>query len=175
MRNTIKLKIQIAIAVIIAIVSGVQAWVSVSQLREETTSTLNREIQNISQSTNRYISDWLAIRSDMMLANENIIAGTDNADREMLLTKRAGKFLSVYAGFSDGSIAYGDKSESWPSDYDPRTRPWYQDAMAKSGLIITEPYQDFDGSIVVSFAKAFNQGKKGVLAADLAVTDIIKD
>ncbi|EKO3807638.1 methyl-accepting chemotaxis protein [Vibrio harveyi] len=175
MRNTIKLKIQIAIAVIIAIVSGVQAWVSVNQLREETTSTLNREIQNISQSTNRYISDWLAIRSDMMLANENIIAGSDDADREMLLTKRAGKFLSVYAGFSDGSIAYGDKSESWPSDYDPRTRPWYQDAMAKSGLIITEPYQDFDGSIVVSFAKAFNQGKKGVLAADLAVTDIIKE
>ncbi len=49
MRNTIKLKIQIAIAVIIAIVSGVQAWVSVNQLHEETTSTLNREIQNISE------------------------------------------------------------------------------------------------------------------------------
>ncbi|MDW2172655.1 methyl-accepting chemotaxis protein, partial [Vibrio sp. 1567] len=89
--------------------------------------------------------------------------------------KRAGKFLSVYAGFSDGAIAYGDKSESWPSDYDPRTRPWYQDAMAQSGLIITEPYQDFDGSIVVSFAKAFNQNKQGVLAADLAVTDIISE
>lgn len=101
MRSTIKLKIQIAIAVIIAIVSGVQAWVSVNQLRTETTSTLNREIQNISQSTNHYISDWLTIRSDMMLANENIIAGSDDADREMLLTKRAGKFLSVYAGFSD--------------------------------------------------------------------------
>ncbi|MCV5662834.1 hypothetical protein OFN50_27765, partial [Escherichia coli] len=97
MRNTIKLKIQIAIAVIIAIVSGVQAWVSVNQLHEETTSTLNREIQNISESTNRYISDWLSIRSDMMLANEQIIAGSDDADRELLLTKRAGKFLSVYA------------------------------------------------------------------------------
>ncbi|HCH2369326.1 TPA: methyl-accepting chemotaxis protein [Vibrio parahaemolyticus] len=175
MRNTIKLKIQIAIAVIIAIVSGVQAWVSVNQLHEETTSTLNREIQNISESTNRYISDWLSIRSDMMLANEQIIAGSDDADRELLLTKRAGKFLSVYAGFFDGAIAYGDKSESWPSDYDPRTRPWYQDAMAQSGLIITEPYQDFDGSIVVSFAKAFNQNKQGVLAADLAVTDIINE
>ncbi|MGR5237409.1 methyl-accepting chemotaxis protein [Vibrio alfacsensis] len=175
MRNTIKLKIQIAIAIIIAIVSGVQAWVSVNQLREETTSTLNREIQNISQSTNRYISDWLAIRSEMMLANEDILASSDDADREMLLTKRAGKFLSVYAGFSDGSIAYGDKTESWPSDYDPRTRPWYQDAMANSGLIITEPYQDFDGSIVVSFAKAFNHGKQGVLAADLTVTDIINE
>ncbi|MGR5069834.1 methyl-accepting chemotaxis protein [Vibrio alfacsensis] len=173
MRNTIKLKIQIAIAIIIAIVSGVQAWVSISQLHEETSSTLNREIQNISYSTGHYISDWLAIRSDMMLASENRIANTDDADREMLLTKRAGKFLSVYAGFSDGTIIYGDKSESWPSNYDPRTRPWYQDAMSQSNLIITEPYQDFDGSVVVSFAKAFNQGKQGVLAADLTVTDII--
>lgn len=43
MRNTIKLKIQIAIAVIIAIVSGVQAWVSVNQLHEETTSTLTEK------------------------------------------------------------------------------------------------------------------------------------
>lgn len=42
-------------------------------------------------------------------------------------------------------------------------------------LIITEPYQDFDGSIVVSFAKAFNLNKQGVLAADLAVTDIINE
>ncbi|CAH1584836.1 methyl-accepting chemotaxis protein [Vibrio rotiferianus] len=175
MRSSIKLKIQIAIAVIIAIVSGVQAWVSVNQLRDETTSTLSREMENISASTNRYISDWLAIRSEMMLANEDVILDSTDADREMLLTKRAGQFLSVYAGFSDGSIAYGDKTESWPADYDPRTRPWYKDAMAKSGLIITEPYQDFDGSIVVSFAKAFNQSKQGVLAADLAVTDIIDE
>ncbi|MGD8111486.1 methyl-accepting chemotaxis protein [Vibrio sp. TRT 17S01] len=175
MRSTIKFKIQIAIAIIIAIVSGVQAWISVSQLKQETTSALSGEVSNVSQATTRYISDWLAIRSQMMLSNEDIILNADNADREMLLTKRSGQFLSVYAGFSDGSIAYGDKTEDWPADYDPRTRPWYQDAMEKPGLIITEPYQDFDGSIVVSFAKAFSGNKQGVLAADLPVTNIIKE
>ncbi|MCC2525499.1 methyl-accepting chemotaxis protein [Vibrio coralliilyticus] len=175
MRNTIKLKIQIAIAIIIAIVSGVQAWISVSQLKQETTSALNSEMTNVSHATSRYISDWLAIRSDMMLANETSILNSDNADREMLITKRAGGFLSVYAGFEDGSIAYGDKTEDWPANYDPRTRPWYKDAMATNGLIVTEPYQDFDGSIVVSFAKAFNGSKNGVLAADLTVTSIIEE
>ncbi|MFM2591117.1 methyl-accepting chemotaxis protein [Vibrio sp. TBV020] len=175
MRNTIKLKMQIAIAVVIAIVSGVQAWISVNQLQQETTSALNSEMANISHSTSRYISDWLAIRSDMMLANEKTIVESDDSDREMLITKRAGDFLSVYAGFSDGSIAYGDKTEDWPNDYDPRTRPWYQDAMKSNGLIITEPYQDFDGSIVVSFAKAFSGEKQGVLAADLTVTNIIDE
>lgn len=175
MRNTIKLKIQIAIAIIIAIVSGVQAWISVSQLKQETTSALNSEMANVSHATSRYISDWLSIRSDMMLANETSILNSDNADREMLITKQAGGFLSVYAGFDDGSIAYGDKTEDWPADYDPRTRPWYKDAMATNGLIVTEPYQDFDGSIVVSFAKAFSGSKNGVLAADLTVTNIIEE
>lgn len=175
MRNTIKLKIQIAIAIIIAIVSGVQAWISVSQLKQETTSALNSEMTNVSHATSRYISDWLSIRSDMMLANETSILNSDNADREMLITKRAGGFLSVYAGFEDGSIAYGDKTEDWPANYDPRTRPWYKDAMVTNGLIATEPYQDFDGSIVVSFAKAFSGSKNGVLAADLTVTSIIEE
>ncbi|WP_019274996.1 methyl-accepting chemotaxis protein [Vibrio coralliilyticus] len=175
MRNTIKLKIQIAIAIIIAIVSGVQAWISVSQLKQETTSALNSEMTNVSHATSRYISDWLSIRSDMMLANETSILNSDNVDREMLITKRAGGFLSVYAGFEDGSIAYGDKTEDWPANYDPRTRPWYKDAMATNGLIVTEPYQDFDGSIVVSFAKAFSGSKNGVLAADLTVTSIIEE
>lgn len=175
MKNTIKLKIQIAIAIIIAVVSGVQAWISVSQLRQETTSALNSEMENVSQATARYISDWLAIRSDMMLANEKVILDSSDADREMLVTKRAGGFLSVYAGFEDGSIAYGDKTEDWPANYDPRTRPWYQDAISTSELIITEPYQDFDGSIVISFAKAFTGSEQGVLAADLTVTNIIDE
>lgn len=173
MKNTIKLKMQVAIAVIIASVSAVQAWISISQLQQETEAKVSKQMQDIGLATSRYITDWLSTRSDMMLANEALIANQDNVDRELLLTKRAGHFLSVYAGFSDGSIAYGDKTEDWPADYDPRTRPWYKDAMSAGGLVLTEPYQDFDGSIVVSFAKAFQGRHQGVLAADLTVSHII--
>ncbi len=173
MRHTIKFKIQIAIAIIIAVVSGTQAWISVTQLTQETEVAINQEMKNVSVGTTNYIADWLSTRSDMMLANEPTISSNSNSDRELLITKQAGQFLSVYAGFSDGTIAYGDKTESWPTDYDPRTRPWYKDANTASDLIITEPYQDFDGSIVISFAKAFSGQKQGVLAADLTVTSII--
>ncbi|WP_070963486.1 methyl-accepting chemotaxis protein [Vibrio sonorensis] len=175
MRHTIKFKIQIAIAVIIAIVSGVQAYISVSQLKAETTAAITSEMENVGQATSRYISDWFGIRAEMMLANEKAILTANDPEREMLLTKNAGKFLSVYAGFEDGSIAYGDPTEDWPADYDPRTRPWYQDAINETNLVITEPYQDFDGSIVVSFAKSFSGSLKGVLAADLPVTDIVEE
>ncbi|MBF4301927.1 methyl-accepting chemotaxis protein, partial [Vibrio anguillarum] len=107
----IKFKIQVAIAIIIAIVSGVQAWISVSQLQQETTYAINSEMENTSLATHHYISDWLGIRSNMMLANEPFIANNNNADQALLVTKKSGDFLSVYAGFSDGSIAYGDKTE----------------------------------------------------------------
>ncbi|RWX53724.1 methyl-accepting chemotaxis protein [Photobacterium chitinilyticum] len=174
MKYTIKLKIQVAIAVIIASVSAVQAWISITQLKQETTTEVSNQMRDIGQATSRYIADWLDTRSDMMLANEPLIANQDNVDRELLLTKRSGQFLSVYAGFSDGSIAYGDKTEDWPADYDPRSRPWYQDAISAGELVLTEPYQDFDGSIVVSFAKAFQGQHQGVLAADLTVSHIIE-
>jgi methyl-accepting chemotaxis protein len=173
MRYTIKFKIQIAIATIIAAVSAVQAWISISQLKQETTTEISRQMTDAGEATNRYISNWLDTRSDMMLANESLIASENNIDRELLLTKRAGHFLSVYAGFSDGSIAYGDKSEDWPADYDPRTRPWYKDATTQNKLVLTDPYKDFDGSVVVSFAKAFRGQNSGVLAADLTVNHII--
>ncbi|OOF23832.1 methyl-accepting chemotaxis protein [Salinivibrio sp. IB872] len=172
-KPTIKLKIIVAIALIVALVSAVLATISVRQLQNETTSSITKQMQDVGDATAQFIDSWLSTRADMLLANESLIANQPNVDRELLVTKRAGHFLSVYAGFSDGRIAYGDKSEDWPADYDPRTRPWYKNANQSSKLIITEPYQDFDGSLVVSLAKSFNGRYQGVIAADVTVTDIV--
>ncbi|OOF19658.1 methyl-accepting chemotaxis protein, partial [Salinivibrio sp. IB574] len=172
-KPTIKLKIIVAIALIVALVSAVLATISVRQLQNETTSSITKQMQDVGDATAQFIDSWLSTRADMLLANESLIANQPNVDRELLVTKRAGHFLSVYAGFSDGRIAYGDKSEDWPADYDPRTRPWYKNANQSSELIITEPYQDFDGSLVVSLAKSFNGRYQGVIAADVTVTDIV--
>ncbi|KXI23439.1 methyl-accepting chemotaxis protein [Photobacterium sanguinicancri] len=175
MKHTIKFKIQVAIAIIIASVSAVQAWISISQLKNETTKQVYGQMTDIGKSTSNYISNWLDTRTGMMLANESIINTNSDVDRELLVTKRAGNFLSVYAGFTDGRIAFGDKTEDWPADYDPRTRPWYRDAINAGKAIITEPYQDFDGSIVVSIAKSFQGQYSGVLASDLTINSIIKE
>ncbi|OAN16759.1 chemotaxis protein [Photobacterium jeanii] len=175
MKYTIKFKIQVAIAIIIATVSAVQAWISINQLRTETTKQVHGQMTDIGQATSNYVADWMDTRTDMLLANESLINSRSNVDRELLVTKRAGHFLSVYAGFTDGRIAYGDKTEDWPADYDPRTRPWYRDAISAGETIITEPYQDFDGSIVVSIARAFRGEYNGVLAADVTINNIIKE
>ncbi|WBA17720.1 methyl-accepting chemotaxis protein [Salinivibrio kushneri] len=176
MKFTIKTKILLAVALVVALVSAVQAWFSVNQLEEETQQNVTEQMRDVGLSTSNFIEEWLDIRSDMLVANVPLIATQPNVDRELLLTKRQGNFLTVYAGFADGSIAYGDKTESWPTNYDPRTRPWYKQANAANELIITPPYVDANGAgMVISFAKSFNQRFEGVIAADLSVDAIVQE
>ncbi|OOE57699.1 methyl-accepting chemotaxis protein [Salinivibrio sp. ML323] len=176
MKFTIKTKILLAVALVVALVSAVQAWFSVNQLEQETQQNVTEQMRDVGLSTSNFIEEWLDIRSDMLVANVPLIATQPNVDRELLLTKRQGNFLTVYAGFADGSIAYGDKTESWPTNYDPRTRPWYKQANAANELIITPPYVDANGAgMVISFAKSFNQRFEGVIAADLSVDAIVQE
>ncbi|OOE51467.1 methyl-accepting chemotaxis protein [Salinivibrio kushneri] len=176
MKFTIKTKILLAVALVVALVSAVQAWFSVNQLEEETQQNVTEQMRDVGLSTSNFIEEWLDIRSDMLVANVPLIATQPNVDRELLLTKRQGDFLTVYAGFADGSVAYGDKTESWPANYDPRTRPWYKQANAANELIITPPYVDANGAgMVISFAKSFNQRYEGVIAADLSVDAIVQE
>jgi methyl-accepting chemotaxis protein len=176
MKFAIKTKILLAVALVVALVSAVQAWFSVTQLKDETQQNVTAQMRDIALSTSNFIDEWLDIRSKMLLANVPLIASQPNVDRELLLTKRQGNFLTVYAGFSDGSVAFGDKTETWPANYDPRTRPWYKQASAADGLIITPPYVDANGAgMVISFAKAFNGRYQGVIAADLSVNAIVEE
>lgn len=172
MTLTIKRKIQIAILVICTVISIVQATISISQLQNETTNAISASISESSKATSYYISEWLKTRQQMLLANETLITQTADVEREMLVTLHAGGFMSVYAGLDSGEVIFGNKEEIWPDDYDPRTRNWYQQAQGSHQGVVTEPYVDFDGSTVVTLAKAFNGKLRGVIAADLTVDHI---
>jgi len=41
-----------------------------------------------------------------------------------------------------------------PPGYDPTARPWYQQAVAASKPILTVPYIDASGKLVVTFTEA---------------------
>ena len=63
MKYTIKFKIQVAIAIIIATVSAVQAWISINQLRTETTKQVHGQMTDIGQATSNYVADWMDTRT----------------------------------------------------------------------------------------------------------------
>nr|WP_145006722.1 methyl-accepting chemotaxis protein [Pseudomonas psychrotolerans] len=75
-------------------------------------------------------------------------------------------FTSLYLSKPDGSYTTRPFQEL-PADYDPRKRPWYTAAVAKSGLILTTPYIfAMSGKLGVTMAAPVLQN--GQLAAVLS-------
>lgn len=119
-----------------------------------------------------------------LAVDPNAMAILSNSDSPMWLFKALDSFVqtrrnvaNAYVGTVDGKMILAPKQEL-SKDFDPRTRPWYKDAIAKEGnVIMTDPYMN-DGEekvLVVSFAKAVkdDNGKLvGVAAIDVKLSEL---
>ena len=87
-------------------------------------------------------------------------------------------FMSVYFGDSQGGFTIRPDSKM-PDGYDPRTRPWYKDAINSSSSSLTKPYIDAaTGQMVITIGAPVKKAGKtlGVVGADMtlqAITDSI--
>jgi len=65
-----------------------------------------------------------------------------------------------------------------PADFDPTSRPWYQDAVAANKMIWTAPYIDAGtGNVVITVAKPVKDSKgelTGVIGADISLDVIMQ-
>src|SRR5262249_370844 len=78
--------------------------------------------------------------------------------------KRTETFYFIMA---DGSRT---ADESRPTDFDPPSRPWYEEAIAARGPIMTEPYAfAFAGTPGVSIATPIGGARRGVIAFDFTL------
>ncbi|WP_331435147.1 cache domain-containing protein [Bacillus sp. SA1-12] len=79
---------------------------------------------------------------------------------------------TIYVGTVDGRMITYPKMEL-PADFDPRERPWYQEAEQKKGnVVITSPYIDAgNGEMVVTITKTINDGS-GVIGIDLNISKL---
>src|SRR5690606_35421176 len=82
----------------------------------------------------------------------------------------------TYYGSADGTyLLY--PPDDMPDDYDARTRPWYQDAIAAGGSTLTEPYLDVGaGGLVMTLATPVRSNGQtlGVVGGDLALGVLVK-
>jgi len=87
-------------------------------------------------------------------------------------------FMSVYFGDSQGGFTIRPDSKM-PDGYDPRTRPWYKDAINSSSSSLTKPYIDAaTGQMVITIGAPVKKAGQtlGVVGADMtlqAITDSI--
>ena len=127
------------------------------------------------------IHNWLSGRILLVESAAQSI-GNDSSDEAVagLLEQKAltSTFGFTYLGEQNGRFTMRPEDEM-PADYDPRTRPWYKDAVAAGGSTLTEPYVDAaTGALIITIATPARDGSQtvGVVGGDLglqALVDII--
>ncbi|HAT05210.1 MAG TPA: methyl-accepting chemotaxis protein, partial [Aeromonas salmonicida] len=148
-------------------------------LKNQTLSAIDSEARNYASAYAEGIGKWMQDRRESLTAQVNVIANhpTSELVPHLQQTLRSGGFGLAYYGSEEGVMTRNDPSLN-KGDYDPRARPWYQDAVKAGKLIITEPYVSVTmQQLVVTLAEpVMQQGRlAGVVGANLALEQLIKD
>lgn len=143
---------------------------SYQQSKELLVNEIKGEIETSGQGLSRFISNWQKDKFTVLNAAGSVI----NDQNEIPVLDQglaSGSFLQMYLGTRQGKMVIRPQTQL-PPDYDPRQRPWYQQAMAENKPVLTPPYEDaVTGELVVTFAQPI---ASGVIAADLIMKEVVQ-
>ncbi len=155
---------------------------NISVLNDEITENqYNRLVNDLSNVTSNFIT-WIGNKQEMLDTAKDLV---DNFEYDELIKyKTLNPYLNinnddddvsqVYIGLSNGDFITGGQ---WipPSDYDPRTRVWYQDAVAADDIIVSPVYVDRetgDQLVTISSVLYMEDSLAGVISADVFLNNI---
>ncbi|SDJ82642.1 methyl-accepting chemotaxis protein [Sediminibacillus albus] len=174
----------LAVLLLPSIVIATSSYVSSkSEVEDQMMESAEKNVSIVSQTVDQFVSaqieniDYLS----NALAPEDITNDNDPGTRELLDTiqESKGDVEQTFVGTETGDFMNSPTSFQNPPDYDPRERPWYQQAMEESGeVIVTDPYvSQSSGQVVVTLAKA-TADNQGVVAVNLELgklTEVINE
>ncbi|MGF1764397.1 methyl-accepting chemotaxis protein [Aliivibrio kagoshimensis] len=169
-----KQRIIFTVALLISITLLTTNWLSYNTIKNDRLESIENTARQILNGAKQQIEASLASKVTI-LESSAAYYKTDKLDHEYVdiakIITNAGNFFSFTAGYQDGR-AYGDSGGDngvfHVSDYDPRTRGWYKDAMQKQRTIITDIYQDdTTGELMVSIATP--AGPEGIVTGDISL------
>ena len=164
LKQKILLSVGLALGGAILLVSG-YAYLS---MRQQLLDASYQQVKSLGNEGGQLISNWLAEKRQAIQA----LSEQNNREslRELQLIKRAGDFLSAYEGDEQGHMKDENPASDY-SGYDPRTRPWYQDAKAANHIVTTAPYIDHNtGKLVLTIAMPV---ANKVVAGDITIDKVL--
>ncbi|MGE6136905.1 methyl-accepting chemotaxis protein [Aeromonas rivipollensis] len=171
MKNlSLKQKILLSVVIALSLVILLLSWQSYSSQKTLLLQGSQEQVQRLGSQQAASVSDWLAARRDVIQALGNK-AGPEPLNA-LQQAQVSGRFQLTY--FGEGSGKMNDSDPSINRDgYDPRSRGWYQEAMAKGGMIVTKPYLDVAYNVMVVTLAQPAQG--GVVGGDLSIASLVED
>ncbi|QKF81308.1 methyl-accepting chemotaxis protein [Halarcobacter ebronensis] len=185
-KRGIKTKILVLLFISISISFFVLGFNSIKSKYDMHFSTLKDKEIAISKESSQFIYNYLQSKIDILkavadeLPQEEEKLNIDNPEilKELILASKAGNFFAVFVGFEkNGYFVKSDKEKRTPqtTDYDPRKRGWYIEAVKKDAGGVTEPYIDYStGKLVVSIYYPLKREGKiaGVVSSDIFIDTI---
>ena len=160
-------------AIVLALmINGVASYSTVKHHNnQQVSSNVSAVVKGNTQASNK----WLKARYTL-LASMGEAALSDAPLSALRQLADSGSFMTAYIAYPSTSEAFFSDDWQPPSDYDPRQRPWYKDAVQAKDTIITTPYVDAQtGGLIVTFARPFyrNGQLAAVIGADITIEDVI--
>lgn len=167
-RARLMISVGATVLVLVALNGLINYWQARSNLQDSVSEIITRTGEN----TTRFVSTWFSVKSQMISgAAEGLQAGI-SIENTVQLGQLAGKFEVMYVGAGDGRMVTFP-AINLPADYDPRSRPWYTQAVQAGRQTVTPPYQDASSDkIVMTFAQPVGQD---VVAADVELGDVARE
>lgn len=176
MKMTLKQKLIAASLSAVVLMATALTWLAANQLFEETRSGIYSRAQSLSFAASEGIESWISIRKEIASAFNDYSEETDVVPF-LQLARKAGGFDEVFLGTPEGGM-YRSYPERNRAGYDPRQRPWYQDANSAGKQIITTAYQDaITNALLVTIAEPVRRNGEfvGVVGADVLIDQLIND
>ncbi|MCC5901784.1 MAG: HAMP domain-containing protein [Halomonas sp.] len=155
------------------IVNGIASYITVKHHNSEQVS---RNLQAVVQGNTSALSEWVSSRASM-LRSLTAATETENPLPYLIQLAESGGFMSSYMAYPHTSEAIFSDGWQPPSDYDPRQRPWYAQAVEAGEATVTAPYIDMiSGELVVSLVHPYTRNGQlvAVVGADISIQDVIE-
>ncbi|HGN0749975.1 TPA: methyl-accepting chemotaxis protein PctA, partial [Pseudomonas aeruginosa] len=125
------------------------------------------------------IQNWLGGRLLLVEQTAQTLARDHSPETVSALLEQpalTSTFSFTYLGQQDGVFTMRPDS-LMPAGYDPRSRPWYKDAVAAGGLTLTEPYVDAaTQELIITAATPVKAAGNtlGVVGGDLSLKTLVQ-
>ncbi|WP_434629987.1 methyl-accepting chemotaxis protein [Chromobacterium sp. CV08] len=171
-----KLILLTAVSILVATISV--TVIACLNIRNHAYDEAKREVTQVLQLQGGLVSEWLTVRKNLISASLSR-AGDPQASYYLQQIAKGGGFNIIYAGHGDsGEMFYSVPGRTKPSaDYQPAQRPWYQQAKAQGGVIVTDPYKDSEpetkDKLVITIADKA-AGQEVVVGGDILIDKLVK-
>ena len=176
MKLTLKQKLIGASLSAVVVMATALTWLSANQLFEQTRNGVYLRAESVSEAASEGIKNWIGIRTDIASAFNDFSRESDVVPF-LKQARVAGAFDDIFLGTPEGGM-YRSHPERNRAGYDPRQRPWYQEANAAGKQIITTAYQDaITKALLVTIAEPVRHNGQlvGVVGADVLIDQLVND